>query len=89
MQGIQAVFEVSDTQLDALAGSEVLRTEVVTQGEHRASNKSLKQGMQRLIAALRQVGGRVAVIRGGLVRRGGVGPRDRNRTSASSRPYSD
>ncbi|GAB4813521.1 hypothetical protein N2152v2_000567, partial [Parachlorella kessleri] len=54
MTGIQAVFEVSDTQLDALAGSEALRTEVVTQGEHRASNKSLKQGMQRLTAALRQ-----------------------------------
>lgn len=27
-QGVQAVFDVSDTQLDALAGSETLRIEV-------------------------------------------------------------
>lgn len=56
LQGIQAVFDVSEFQLDALAGSETLRTEVVTQGEHRSSSKSLKQGTARLIAALRQVG---------------------------------
>lgn len=30
-------------------------SQVVTQGEHRSSSKSLKQGSSRLIAALRQV----------------------------------
>lgn len=31
MTGVQAVFDVSDGQLDALAGSETLRNEVITQ----------------------------------------------------------
>eukprot|EP00887_Chlorella_sp_A99_P001761 scaffold19.g1761.t1 len=55
MTGTQAVFDVSEHQLDALGGSETLRTEVITQGQHRSSDKSLQRGTQRLIAAL-QVG---------------------------------
>lgn len=36
--------------------------QVVTQGEHRSSSKSLRQGTARLIAALRQVGRALCVV---------------------------
>lgn len=52
LQGHQAVFDVSEGLLDALAGSDTLIAEVVTQGEHRASDKSLQRASARLLAAL-------------------------------------
>jgi THO complex subunit 2 len=53
MTGVRAVFEVSGAQLDALAGSETLIHEAVTQGEMRAGDRSLRAGASRLLAALR------------------------------------
>lgn len=46
------MFDVSEGQLDALAGSDTLIAEVVTQGEHRASDKSMQRASARLLAAL-------------------------------------
>ena len=54
LQGHQAVFDVSEFQLDALAGSDTLKAEVITQGEHRSSDKSLQRASGRLLAALMQ-----------------------------------
>ena len=54
LQGHQAVFDVSEFQLDALAGSDTLKAEVITQGEHRSSDKSLQRASARLLAALMQ-----------------------------------
>ncbi|KAL4451471.1 hypothetical protein ABPG75_007133 [Micractinium tetrahymenae] len=54
MTGHQAVFDVSEHQLDALAGSDTLIAEVITQGEHRSSDKSLQRASGRLLAALVQ-----------------------------------
>lgn len=51
-QGYQAVFDVSEGQLDALAGSDTLKAEVITQGEHRSSDKSLQRASSRLLSAL-------------------------------------
>lgn len=46
------MFDVSEGQLDALAGSDTLKAEVITQGEHRASDKSLQRASRILLAAL-------------------------------------
>lgn len=43
---------MSDTQLDALAGSDTLKNEVITQGEGPGSDRSLQRGSARLLGAL-------------------------------------
>jgi hypothetical protein len=54
MTGVQAVFDVSDAQMDALAGSDTLKAVVVTQAEAGAGGeRDAQRGMQRLLRALR------------------------------------
>lgn len=51
---MQPVVDVAEHQLDALAGSETLRVEVITRGQHRSSDRSLTRGAARLLSALQQ-----------------------------------
>jgi THO complex subunit 2 len=52
MTGVRAVFDVSDSQLDALAGSDTLRAAVVTQAEG-GPERDVQRSMARLLRALR------------------------------------
>lgn len=45
--------DVSEHQLDALAGSKALHVEVFFQGQFRPSPKALASGTRRLLAALK------------------------------------
>lgn len=53
MAGVDPVFDISDTQLDALAGSETLIRQVVAQTDAWRRDRAAQRGMQRLLAALR------------------------------------
>lgn len=55
MTGIQSIFDISEPQMDALAGSRTLQIEAIAppQGEDRFSDKSLQRGSMRLLDSLR------------------------------------
>lgn len=53
MTGVQAIFDISEPQMDALAGSLTLQAEVVTPGEKGPEDRSLLRGSNRLLNALK------------------------------------
>ena len=54
MQGIEAVSDMSDTQVEACAGGPTLRTEVVYFSLQK-NTKGIHRSIQALIQALQQV----------------------------------
>lgn len=55
LQGVHALENPGDTELQALAGGDVLKTVKITKLEVRAASKVAKAGMDRLADALTTV----------------------------------